>query len=474
LFKERIGKDKDTYLPINVTVKGEIKEIAEGYNSMAGLIEHLREQATAKDEKITFMYSHERITGLLTRQAFEKEFTQFLKANQSVALIGLNIDEFERINEIYGYLAGDSIINETGRRLKESAAGFEIFARTSNGQFMMAKTGDKDKIEEALRILGKEFEKPFDTGKGEVKVSIKMGAAIYPRDGLLIEMLMANSDIAMFSARSGKNDCAYVFYETQMRERIHRTGMVMEALRGCIREKEIFLMYQPLYNLNNRSITGFEALIRIRSKQLGLLSPLEFIPIAESDPELINSLGNWVLAESCRFIRNLIDSKGFEGYISVNVSAFQLKSGNFAGDVLSMLEEYGVPACHLQLEITEQAIEGHVKEFSLIFEELRAHGIKISLDDFGGIRSSFYYLAHLPLDIIKVDQAFFMDLNSNNRVTQMNRTVIELAKRFDLRVSAERVETESDNDMLKAVGFDVAQGYYFSPPLMEENLMTLI
>jgi EAL domain-containing protein (putative c-di-GMP-specific phosphodiesterase class I) len=257
-----------------------------------------------------------------------------------------------------------------------------------------------------------------------------------------------------------------------MRQSIDRVNAVTEVLRGCVAEGEIFLMYQPVYNLNDSSVTGFEALARIRNKKLGLLSPGEFIPLAETDRTIIGSLTGFTVKTALRFLRRAMDEKEYKGFVSVNVSAKQLEDPGFVGLVLSAINETGAPAEKLQLEIDELALSEDLILYEKKFEELRKQGVSITLDDFGGAKSSFYHLSRLPLSILKVDQAFFKA--NDKRAVQLNKTVLEIAKRYNLDAIAERVETDEDYEMLRTVGFDTAQGFHFSLPLMEDAAIGLL
>jgi diguanylate cyclase (GGDEF)-like protein len=449
----------------------EIKKIAYGYNEMVSRLGSLRGAIQVEKERNDYMATHDYLTGLLNRRAFEREFARHLQPNRNAGLIFIEINRFKQINDTYGNLTADAVLSEFGRRVMQSAAGFEACARAGSDKFMAAKTGGKESIERAIRILRDEITEPFDMGKTRLHITGSAGIAIYPRDGLRIDNLISNAEIAMNSIEKQEGDeCRCAFYDIGMREKISRSGKVTEVLRNCVAEREIFFMYQPLYNLGDgNNLAGFEALMRIRNSELGLLSPTEFLPIAERDKALSVELGNWALDEACRFMRRLIDQKGFEGYVSVNISGGQLEDGGFVEGVLNTLKEHGVPPRQLQLEVTEKAIDTRVAECALKLEALREEGVIISLDDFGDMRSSFYLLSYLPLDSVKIDHTFFAGLNTDNRVSFMNKSVLELAKRFDLRVSAERVESQGECDALKSIGYDSAQGYLFSLPLMEES-----
>jgi EAL domain-containing protein (putative c-di-GMP-specific phosphodiesterase class I) len=228
-------------------------------------------------------------------------------------------------------------------------------------------------------------------------------------------------------------------------------------------------MYQPIYSLSDNALIGFEALIRVRSKQLGLISPKELIPIAQKDPKLITMLGEWVLAEACRFLSRLKSQKDFKGFVSVNVFAAQLYEDDFAEKVFAALNQTGVSPEQLQLEITEQIVCMDIAKHGHKLQALRNQGVASSLDEFGGVNSSLFYLSRLPLDIVKVDQANFSDLNGDKQAAFWNRAVLELTRPLGLRVCAERLESRSDCDDLRSIGFDMAQGYLFNHPMMEAN-----
>jgi diguanylate cyclase (GGDEF)-like protein len=471
----RRGRESGEYSPVGANIPGEPGEIAEGCNALISRLAEQAEEIAREKEKNAFMASHDLLTGLLNRPAFEKEFGSLIAPNQQVGLIMLRLEQFRHIGDSYGPLTGDLALKEAARRIKQ--AGFEASARLSGAHFMLAKAGGAAETAEALQNLETAFKAPFELDGASLAVSFSSGAAIYPQDGPLIDLLISNADIALSAARglsAGTEKGERLFYAPKMREEINREAAITEALRSCVAEREIFLMYQPFYSLSDNSLVGFEALMRVRSKQLGLISPKELIPIAEKDPALIVSLGDWILAEACRFLRRISEQKGFKGFVSVNVFPAQLREEGFEEKVLAALRQSGASAAQLQLEITEQAASANGARLGQKLQALRERGIAISLDDFGGEDSSLYCISRLPLDIVKVDQAFFSGLHGDKRAASWNRAVRDLAGRLGLRVSAERLESQSDCDDLRSIGFEMAQGYLFSHPMMENHALAEI
>jgi diguanylate cyclase (GGDEF)-like protein len=476
-LRERLrrGREGGGYEPVDANIPGEPGDIAEGYNA---LLERLGGQAgeiAREKEKNAYLASHDLLTGLWNRQHFEKEFGGILGPNRQVGLVMLRLEQFKDIGDSYGPLTGDLVLKEAARRLRDG--GFEACARLSGAHFMLAKAGGPKEISEALQALGSAFEAPFEFDSASLSVGFSSGAAVYPQDGLLIDLLISNADIALSAARAlsaGTEKGERLFYSTRMREELSRKAAIAEALRGCVAERGIFLMYQPFYSLSDNSLIGFEALMRVRSKQHGLISPKELIPVAEKDPALIVSLGDWVLAEACRFLRRLSAQKGFKGFVSVNIFPAQLREESFADKVLDALKRSGASAAQLQLEITEQSSSADTAPLAQKLQALRGHGVTISLDDFGSANSSLFYISRLPLDIVKVDQAFFAGLHGDKQAASWNRAVHELANRLGMRVSAERLENQGDCDDLKAIGFEMAQGYLFNHPMMENHAIAEI
>jgi diguanylate cyclase (GGDEF)-like protein len=471
----RRGRESGEYVPMDANIPGEAGEIAEGCNALVSRLAEQTEEIAREKEKNAYMASHDLLTGLLNRTAFEKEFASFLAPNQHVGLIMLRLEQFRLIGDSYGPLTGDLVLKEAARRIKQ--AGFEASARLSGAHFMLAKKGGGAETAEALQNLETAFRAPFELDDASLAVSFCSGASIYPQDGPLIDLLISNADIALTAARglsAGTEKGERLFYSPKLREELSREAAITEALRSCVAEREIFLMYQPFYSLSDNSLVGFEALMRVRSKQLGLISPNELIPIAEKDPALIVSLGDWILAEACRFLRLISERKGFKGFVSVNVFPAQLREESCEEKVLAALSQSGASAAQLQLEITEHAASAGGSRLGQRLQALRERGIAISLDDFGGENSSLYCISRLPLDIVKVDQAFFAGLHGDKQAASWNRAVRELAGRLGLRVSAERLESQSDCDDLRSIGFEMAQGYLFSHPMMENHALAEI
>jgi diguanylate cyclase (GGDEF)-like protein len=452
---------------------GELGDIAKSFDAMTDKLD--RQKQLINDEIAANEYAagHDGITGLLNRPAFEKEFTGRLKGSTSVGVVFIDIGHFKQINDTYGHLEGDAVLAETGRRIKRSAAGFDVCARAGSAQFIAAKSGDEDAISDALKTLRQEFAEPFFIGSRRAYILLHIGVAVYPRDGLLPKALIGAADIAMRQAKAAQSR-SHLFYDVKMREGLDRVNAVTEALRGCFVSGDIFLMYQPVYNLSDNSVIGFEALARIRNRKLGLLSPTEFIPIAENERSLTDEISRFTVRTALRFLRRLIDIAGYGGCVSVNISFRQMESPGFEGIVTDALTETGVPQKRLCLEIAELKTNENTDAVIEKLRKLREQGVVIVQDGLGGSRSSLYYAAHMLFDAIKVNQAFFRGYDKEKHYRQLNKTVLEIAKRFNMLVIAGHAETKEDIEAIEAAGFENAQGFYFSLPLMEDSAVELI
>lgn len=316
------------------------------------------------------------------------------------------------------------------------------------------------------------FKSPFLL-KGELTyVSISIGIALYPKNGTSTNTLIKNADIAMYKSKeTGKNK--YSLFDQTMENELYRNTQILDALRGVIKNKEIYVRYQPQVNIVTGKIIGFEALMRINNAKLGNLSPTEFIPIAE-ESGLIIELGEWILHEACMFTHSLHEMNLPNYIISVNISSIQMNRPNFIHMIDRILKDTKLsPEC-LELEITESTIVSSIKGTIDLLKNLNQLGVRISLDDFGTGYSSLNYLTNMPINTLKIDKSFIDNINSNCKDSFIAETIIQLAHNIDLNVIAEGVEYTEQLDILKNKNCDVMQGYLFSKPLLPEELLTLL
>ncbi|KFM99554.1 diguanylate cyclase domain protein [Bacillus clarus] len=390
-------------------------------------------------------------------------------------MIYFDLDRFKLVNDTLGHMIGDLLLSEVAARLYHVLGKKDVLARLGGDEFVLLTENYK---QEEMRQLSTSilscFQAPFILEGNEVYISASLGLCSYPRDGKDAENLFKNSDLAMYSAKEqGRN--AACFFTDELRAKMNRRMEIEFALQKAVRDEELKVALQPIIDLKTKSYRGVEALLRCSTKE-GPISPSEFIPIAE-ESGLIIQLGDWVLEKSCRLFKTLPAYR--DGLrLSVNISIQQLMQNRFITSVRSILKRTDFPANRLILEITESVAVRHFDYIISILQELRNMGVLIALDDFGTGYSSLYYLKQLPLDIVKIDRNFIREFHYDYAQTERTivKSVIEIAHSLNLVVVAEGIETVEQESLLKSMGCDYVQGFYYARPLtiveLREKLLT--
>ncbi|HAK74466.1 MAG TPA: hypothetical protein DCP36_14585 [Sporomusaceae bacterium] len=383
----------------------------------------------------------------------------------------MDMDNFKIINDHYGHDAGDQFLVIIANRIR-SLFGEDIFgARFGGDEFalFLRKAAEKQ-VEKLLSELRGIIAEPVRVQGVLISPTPSIGVAFYPRHGDTVVELLKNADIAMYQAKSKKN--AYVIYETKLLSDITARQLMEQSLKQAVDRNEFSLVYQPLICVKTHQLIGLEALLRWKSGQLGDVSPIEFIPLAEATGTII-PIGCWVLNHAASMIKSLEQLGARDIFISVNVSVIQLMQEDFIEIVEKVVTTQGIALNSLKIEITETVL---VESFPLIktkIKLLRDMGIKICLDDFGTGYSSINYLTRLPLDILKLDKSLVRDLNRNERSQVVFRNLIQMAHGIGIKVVAEGVETQQQMELIQGLGCDYAQGYYISKPVGAEDVIQL-
>lgn len=429
------------------------------------------DELAATEEKIRQQAYKDPLTGLPNRIALYHEVKDLFSGSDKgcrSALLNLDLDDFKYINDSFGHTLGDLLLVDISRRLKEAFTENEIIARFEGDEFVIfikdiGKLGSlKDKIEKAMGV----FSEPFRIMENNFHMSASCGISIYPDHAGSIEEMLKSSDVAMFRAKKdGKNKT--VVFEREMNDEVSERISMENGLRLAIEKNEFLLYYQPQVDLNTGKISGFEALIRWRDAERGMIPPLKFIYVAE-ETGLIVKIGQWVMETACGFIKELNDSTGGRFKISVNISVIQLMQTDFVQTVRTALQNTGLEPSLLELEITEsklvEALEMNLQKLN----ELRKLGVKLSIDDFGKGFSSLSYLKQLPIDTLKIDKSFVDDIPENDN--SMIESIIHIGHQRNLRIVAEGVEKQEQTEFLARYKCDMAQGYYYSMPLPGEEV----
>ena len=425
-------------------------------------------------EQLDFLAHHDPLTRLPNRLLFQDRLLHAIgraaRENQALAVMFIDLDRFKNVNDTLGHQVGDQLLNQVaaalGARLREG----DTLARLGGDEFVVLLEhvdGELGAARVAQKLVTL-FEQPFTVSGHELFVTGSIGVSLFPQDALDADMLIRNADVAMYQAKArGRN--GYQFYAPEMDgEGVER--LRMEALlRRAIERGEIFLHYQPQVEIETRRLLGVEALVRWHNPELGLVSPVRFIPMAE-DTGFINQLGEWVLTEACRQMLRWEAAGLAVPKMAVNLSVRQVERGAMAAQVAHALEATGLAPARLQLEVTESVIM-HSGDAADFLRELRTLGVGLAIDDFGTGYSSLAYLKQLPVDVLKIDRSFIKDISTDANDEAIAIAIIQLGKSMNLSVIAEGVENDDQAAFLLRHGCDRAQGYLYGRPVGPEELL---
>ncbi|HWL03970.1 MAG TPA: EAL domain-containing protein [Xanthobacteraceae bacterium] len=430
-----------------------------------------RRQAEAR---IAHMAHHDALTGLPNRVLFRERLDEALsrvrRHSEMLAVLCLDLDHFKSVNDTLGHPIGDLLLKAVARRLETCLREVDIVARLGGDEFAIIQSTGKGP-QEASRLasrLVEEVSKPYDLDGHQVVIGVSIGIATAPSDGNTPDILLKNADMALYRAKADGRR-TFCFFEPEMDARLQARRLLELDLRRALAAGEFELFYQPLVNVNSNAITGFEALLRWRHPQRGMVSPAEFIPLAE-EIGLIVPLGEWVLRQACAQAATWPDTLS----IAVNLSPVQFRSSNLVPAVVSALANSGLPAGRLELEITESVLLQESEGNLATLHQLRALGAHIAMDDFGTGYSSLGYLRSFPFDKIKIDQTFVRELDNNPDCIAIISAVTGLGARLGIRTLAEGVETQEQLEQLRAEGCTEVQGYLFSEPVPASDLRQLL
>ncbi|MFK0330311.1 putative bifunctional diguanylate cyclase/phosphodiesterase [Rhizobium sp. NPDC090275] len=414
-------------------------------------------------ERIAFLAHHDPLTGLPNRIRFREQLDTALaarKPDDQIALIHLNLDRFKSVNNTLGVSAGDKILRQVADRLRALAGSSNILARLGSDEFAILQCAREQpwNVMALADQIRRELSEPFFRGDKAVELSVSMGIAICPKDGAETELLLKHAGVALSHAKSGGRR-GERFFTSEMEAQLESRRALEADLRKAVHNEEFELHYQPLYDMAERRICGFEALLRWNHPTRGRIAPLEFIPLAE-EVGLIVDIGRWVLKRACMdAITWPTDIK-----VAVNVSAIQFISSDLEEDVCAALAISELSPGRLEIEITESVLMENRDEALPILHALRQRGVHISMDDFGTGYSSLSYLSSFPFDKIKIDKSFVNDIVDNKEAFAIMRAIILLGDALGMRVTVEGVETAQQHDLLAQEACDEIQGYHISSP----------
>ena len=446
---------------------GAIASRLQKYNSVK---EHYYDEIKAVGAKFEYLSHHDGLTQLPNRVLFHESLTQAVSHAQinhkSLALLFLDIDNFNIINNTLGNDIGDQLFKAIAERLRRYTAPCDMVARIQGDEFAMIISDSKDlanvKIE-AQKILDL-LSRPYNLYGHEVFITSSIGITIFPEDHQEVEGLIKNAELAMYYAKThGRN--SYKLYNPELNVQSSEYMALANSLHRAIDRQEIRVFYQPLVDLQSGKIIGAEALARWQHPDLGLIMPSKFIPVAEQTG-LILRLTELILEAVCNQMRSWKELDISYGFIAVNLSAQHFRSDSNLIEMLTkVLQENGIEPEHLELELTESIIMQNAEFTINVLSKLQTMGVKVAIDDFGTGYSSLSYLKHFPVNTLKIDRCFIQDVTSDRHDATISLAIIDLAHSLSLQVIAEGVETMEQIQFLKEHNCDQIQGYFFSPPI---------
>ncbi len=493
-LKENMAEARDGKLEqrSDLNIENELGDLSNMFNDMMDIIEGNYKQLDESKrsieaqqrelqdnyKKIEKLAYHDTLTGLYNRLAFmEFSYNRFHEENSPFehhAIFFIDLDNFKNVNDTLGHDYGDLLLIDVANQLTSCISDTDILARTGGDEFLLMKSDYKDSDD--LAVFADELvnivRRPFDLNGETANVSMSVGIAMFPQDGLTLNELIKNADIAMYNAKtSGKN--SFRFFNSHMEDSIVRKNNVSDALSTVIGNQEIYLLYQPQVNSKTGEVTGFEALMRINSDEHGFLSPDEFIPIAEENGT-IKELSQWALEEACSFNQQLINEGIGPLKVSVNISAAQLLDDDLVSMIRSVPKRTGMKLDYLEIEIKEALLEENFELTLDLINRIRGLGASIAIDNFGTGYSSFNYLTKIPIDTLKIDRSFIEGINESERNQLVAKSIIDLAHQMNIHVVAEGIEDVSQLSVLQAQFCDTLQGYLFSKPISADAFSQLL
>jgi diguanylate cyclase (GGDEF)-like protein/PAS domain S-box-containing protein len=435
--------------------------------------------ARRRDEaRLNALANYDTLTSLPNRALFHQRLQRSLvhaeRFNEGLAVLFIDLDRFKNVNDTLGHDAGDRVLQAVAARLKTCLREVDTLARLGGDEFavLIEQVTDTRMVGSVARKLLKTVAEVLMLGEQEYHITASIGISTYPADGSDGTALLKYADIAMYRAKErGKNNAQ--FYAAAMNAHSMARLSLETGLRHALERGEFLLHYQPKVDIASGRITGMEALVRWMRPGSGMVSPADFIPLAE-ESGLIVPIGAWVLQEACKRNR----AWGIVGMpplrVAVNLSARQFAQANLVSDVARILDASGLAPKFLELEITESMVMDNPERAIQTLRQLKSMGIALAIDDFGTGYSSLGYLKRFPIDNIKIDRSFIKDIPANSDDATITRTIIDMTHNLRLKVVAEGVETVAQRDFLRQHGCDEMQGYYFSRPLAADAFVTLV
>lgn len=487
LYASRFGQLVERHLAETALMAARDKaeqEAAEAKQARAeteGVLTALREEVTSRQHaqsRLAFLACHDPLTALANRTLFAErlghEMDVARRYRHRLALLYIDLDNFKDVNDTLGHAAGDALLKQVAARIELELQDGQTAARLGGDEFAVlhidpASAEDARDLAERLMCS---LTRSFDIDQRPIFVSASIGITLFPEDAEAVEPLQRNADLAMYKAKAeGRSRCR--FFDEALDREVHRRAFLEQSLRepGALSQLEI--LYQPQVDVRSRRITGVEALLRWNHPIQGVIYPDEFIAISERCGAIVD-IGRWVLHESCRQCASWLRANLPPLTVSVNVAAMQFRMDNIPRLVAEVLAASGLPPSLLELEITETGIMQDMHEAVQSLQALHRLGVGIAIDDFGTGYSSLSYLRRLPVDRLKIDRSFVQDVTSNEEAATVVMAIVQLAHNLHLKVVAEGVETQADHAFVRDAGCTYAQGFFYSKPLTDAQMLRLM
>jgi diguanylate cyclase (GGDEF)-like protein/PAS domain S-box-containing protein len=426
------------------------------------------------EKRVKNLAHFDQLTGLPNRILLNDRVTYLLgsatRKKEKLAVLFIDLDQFKNINDSLGHSIGDQFLMQMARRIKELLREEDIVSRQGGDEYIVVLpvTSAEGSVIVANKLVNA-ISRPIVIENQELASTASIGISIFPDDGDNLETLLRNADTAMYQAKkAGRNN--FYFYKPEMQEIVEKNLKIASALRHALNRNELFLLYQPQIDIENKKIIGVEALLRWKHSEWGMVSPSTFIPVAEDTGQII-SIGEWVLETALNQVKVWIDS-GFQPIImAVNLSAVQFRMPDLAEKICKMLNKENIPHELLELELTEAAMMDNPNDAIKIVGNFSRCGIKVAIDDFGTGYSSLNYLRQFKVDKIKIDQSFISEIPENSEDRAIVRAIISMSKSLGMKTIAEGVETEKQLEFLISEGCNAVQGYYFSKQLTADQIV---
>ncbi|MGE0289471.1 MAG: putative bifunctional diguanylate cyclase/phosphodiesterase [Bradyrhizobium sp.] len=475
------GNEQQTYTCKHVRADGELidltiysRRIVHGGQPAVLLALMDTTERRRAEARLAFMAQHDSLTGLPNRDLLRRQMDDMLlhtrRGTDKLAVMVLGLDNFKAVNDTLGHGVGDKLLRAVAKRLRSTLRDEDAVARLNSDEFAIVQRGvtrPEDAVLLARRLLDA-LADPFLLDEHSVAIGASIGIAVSPGDGDDSEKLLKHADLALSRAKQDFRG-TFSFFEAEMDARAQSRRKVETDLRNAIRNDLLQPYYQPLVDLANGRITGFEALVRWPDPERGMIAPSEFIPVAE-ETGLISAIGGMMLRRACRDAALWPD----DVRVAVNLSPLQFRAGNLLALVMDALKQSGLAARRLELEITETLLLEKSSQVLATVHALRALGVRISMDDFGTGYSSLSYLRSFPFDKIKIDRSFVQEVDANQGAQAIIRSIVSLGKGLGVTITAEGVETEAELRCLRAEGCDEGQGYLFSGARPHAEIMALL